>query len=330
MAKKTKPTKKKPLAKIAAKKSKSTVFWAVDPFAQNREATLVAAKAISHFNKGDDMEVLPRHVLDFVISHTSKSVKSQLEKSFRSEFLPKAEVELRSIVQSCELPQVGEPIVISRPTQSLRESVNELLKAAAKEKAGLIALSTHARKGLSRLFLGSFAETLATASKIPLLTVSPDAKIGEIKTILVPTDFSKESAATFDVIVNKAKKLGAKIILFHKELSAIAPVAHAGLYMLGGGWFPAAQYLEQDQKAKEDLANKWMSKARAKGVDSEYVTNSPDLGISSAIVDTAKVKNADLIAITNQVGPWKAVLLGSVTKDVLRDATVPVWVLHSK
>lgn len=51
------------------------------------------------------------------------------------------------------------------------DAVEEILAIAKREKADLIALGTHGRSGLSRIFLGSVAEGVLRRSDVPVLVV---------------------------------------------------------------------------------------------------------------------------------------------------------------
>ena len=51
------------------------------------------------------------------------------------------------------------------------DAVDEILSIAQRENVDLIALGTHGRTGISRIFLGSVAEGVLRRSKVPVLVV---------------------------------------------------------------------------------------------------------------------------------------------------------------
>ncbi|MBV8636586.1 MAG: universal stress protein [Candidatus Eremiobacteraeota bacterium] len=51
------------------------------------------------------------------------------------------------------------------------DAVDEILNAAKDERVDMIALGTHGRQGLSRLFLGSVAEGVLRRADVPVLVV---------------------------------------------------------------------------------------------------------------------------------------------------------------
>jgi len=60
------------------------------------------------------------------------------------------------------------------------DAAEEVLKYAEEEMCDLIVLSTHGRSGITRLLMGSVAESIVRHSKIPVLSVRyPDGTIKE-------------------------------------------------------------------------------------------------------------------------------------------------------
>jgi nucleotide-binding universal stress UspA family protein len=53
------------------------------------------------------------------------------------------------------------------------DAVDEILRAADQNDAGLICMGTHGRQGLARLFIGSVAEGVLRKSEVPVLVVRP-------------------------------------------------------------------------------------------------------------------------------------------------------------
>ena len=61
--------------------------------------------------------------------------------------------------------------VVSREMTSEGDAVDEILNVAKEEHVDMIALGTHGRQGISRLFLGSVAEGVLRRSEVPVLIV---------------------------------------------------------------------------------------------------------------------------------------------------------------
>jgi len=103
----------------------------------------------------------------------------------------------------------------------------QILDAARTMKADVIVMGTHGRRGFKRWILGSVAESMVRYSPVPLIVVgSPGVKTiaPRVRRVLVPTDFSKGSAAAVGCGLEIAKRSHASITLLHvmKDLSAAA------------------------------------------------------------------------------------------------------------
>ncbi|MGB6986961.1 MAG: universal stress protein [Candidatus Aquilonibacter sp.] len=56
------------------------------------------------------------------------------------------------------------------------DAVDEILRVANENDAGLVCIGTHGRQGLARLFIGSVAEGVLRRSEVPVLTVRPSGQ----------------------------------------------------------------------------------------------------------------------------------------------------------
>ena len=72
-----------------------------------------------------------------------------------------------------EAPAVDSLVVEGDPRE-------RILSAARELDADMIAMGTHARRGLSRVFMGSVAEAVVRTSEIPVLTTSADAEEAKV------------------------------------------------------------------------------------------------------------------------------------------------------
>lgn len=310
-------------------KKPSVVIWPIDVFDDHSVYASKICDAVASIQTGPT-ELRLTYILDFVAESQLPQISAGTHRKWKSHFGQKARERMDLFLKSLNWsgPLKGE--ILTKGTQSRRQSVDLLLKHAKQKKAQMIVAGTHARKGLKRVLLGSFAETLVTSAKLPILVVSPESKVTKkVQKIVFATDFSKTSQKGFKETLLLAKALGAQVVLFHKTLSTLEPVIQSGVYMLGGGWVSTAQFLDDDQKAKSEMAVKWVADAKKMGVSVDYVSAHPDLGIAEAVCETAKQKNADLIVVLNQTGRWATVLLGSISREVLRQSPTPVMILHT-
>jgi nucleotide-binding universal stress UspA family protein len=134
-----------------------------------------------------------------------------------------------------------------------------------------------------------------------------------IKHIVFPIDFSDRCAVAVPFVADMARRHNAKITLI-----SIAHPFYAG--GLAGASIVDPQVVLDSVKA--DLASTFV-----KEFDGLPVTRVAELGDPvQEIVDFVHDNNVDLVMMpTHGYGPFRQLLLGSVTSKVLHDVKCPVW-----
>jgi nucleotide-binding universal stress UspA family protein len=97
-----------------------------------------------------------------------------------------------------------------------------LNEAIREEKIDLIVLGTHGRTGLSKLMLGSVAESVFREMSCPVLTVGPNSpvgwperELGAEKVILLATDFGNASLAALPYAESIANRSRSRLVVLH-------------------------------------------------------------------------------------------------------------------
>ena len=92
-----------------------------------------------------------------------------------------------------------------------------ILQAALMFNVDLIVMSTHARAGFARWFLGSVSQTVLKRSQLPVLLVRQGNLVqpDRLRRILVPLDGSAESRSILSAVKPIAVRVKAEILLLH-------------------------------------------------------------------------------------------------------------------
>jgi nucleotide-binding universal stress UspA family protein len=213
-------------------------------------------------------------------------------------------------------------VILIETRPSVRDSVENLISFAKKNHFDTIVVSTHARKGMPRLFLGSFAETLLLRSSIPVISINPTAHAPEkISKIAFPTDFSQASRRGFEAAVAVSRHLEAKLFLYYKTPQAL-PMAYPETPIL-------YQYIAEAEAQLEKTGQAWTDWAQKQQADIKLVFDKKPGAPSQGILDFAKTEGIELISMISQIGPVASAIIGSTTRQVLRHAECPVWVQHA-
>jgi nucleotide-binding universal stress UspA family protein len=180
-----------------------------------------------------------------------------------------------------------------------------ILGAAEEEQAGLIAIATHGRSGLSRFALGSVAEVVLHAANCPLLIVrGARPSLATLTRILVPLDGTPLAEAGLSLARELAHALGLEVMLVRVAANSAARAV-------------AGDYLEQ-VAARLRRENLTVTTRVTEGVAAEQV------------VQVAAAQEASLIVMAThgRGGPARWVL-GSVAESIVRNAAIPVLVARA-
>jgi len=136
-----------------------------------------------------------------------------------------------------------------------------------------------------------------------------------IKHIVFPVDFSERSEASVPFVAETARRYDAKITLV-----AVADPRYVGGFE---GALPIdPQMLLDDLKSQLDGA--YVEEFAGLKVERMAILGEP----AHAIADFVAANKVDLVMMpTHGYGPFRQLLLGSVTAKVLHDVHVPVWTM---
>jgi nucleotide-binding universal stress UspA family protein len=299
--------------------------WAFDPFESDGETHRTVARTLVSLTRKINCSIKPVYVL----SPDELNVQMALGGPWVKQYLPSSEEVMRKSLTRIKRPKLQEPEVIFEPAVSLQRSAKALLKYAKSADADLLVVGTHARKGIARALMGSFAETLMLQAKIPLLVVNPGTRPRPLKNILFPTDFSAPSKKAFEHVVRFARALNAKVTLLHVVPHPIEPVFQSGVYLLGGGWVSAPELIRKGEEDRHRIAEQWIESAAKSGVKAAVTFESGRNGVRQAVLARAKSSGAGMIAMAAESGTVASALLGSIARQVVREATCPVWILRA-
>jgi len=196
---------------------------------------------------------------------------------------------------------------------------------AKRNDIDLIVISSHGRRGIARLSLGSITDALIRGTTIPVLVVKPKASYltpeatKEFHHIVVPLDGSSLAEQILTRVVPLAKLEDADITLLH----VLTP--SDGAYENGETRLP---WWEKRVAGAKAYLSRRASQMRLQGV-----TTTIDVvvgeRIAEAIADYARREKADLIAIaTHGRGGLARVLRGSVADGVTKAAMSSILVFH--
>jgi len=288
--------------------------WAFNPFDDNRKLQQAARATLAAIaGARDQVEAV----------YVASPVEIELATAFdvpmgiRFTSYPKGLVEHALRKLGCkQIPAT----VLTESSLSLTSAVRALAIHAAREKADITLVASHARKGVSRLFLGSFAETLVHLSKTDLLVFQQSTRAAKRgpKNLLFAHDLSRDGDRGFEKALAYAKRWKCALHVIH------VPEPAYGIHF-------------DDQDARVESYRRRVrkkihgieSRLKRSRVEGSVVIDMRWAPISELILSQAQRVHADLLLVCAKSGRLAGFMGGSVTRQVLRASVAPVLVLKA-
>lgn len=290
------------------------IVWALNPFDKDESIRRSTIHTLENLTKKQQLKVSPVYVAEFI---------HNMGPYTKSDFTELAKNHINKILKKYQNINFSEPEILVVDSKSDSEKAKLLDSFATKSKVDLMVLSSHGKKGLPRIFLGSFCETLLLSTKNPLIIVGPEAEgTNFIKNILLATDLKNVDVSAFSPLIRLSKMLQAKLTIFH----AIVPSTQPAIQFdpLGAAFF--SEELLENEKLLNEKAKALKLELSKIGINSEAVVITPELGIPAEIIKYSSERDFDLVALFSKSSRMEAAIFGSITRQIIREAKRPVWV----
>jgi len=207
--------------------------------------------------------------------------------------------------------------ILHHRTLSTTTAVDKLLGFAKAKRVKLLALFTHNKQGIERMVTGSFAETAIHRSRIDLLLAGPKTKYPtQVRSVLYASDFGPNSKRDLQRVLELCKQLRARLTVFH----AARIIYRWSLDESN----PEIRAYRQKTKKMADRIESECEKAR---VSCSVVVKAEFEPIPDLVLKATRAAKADLVVVSAKVGPFGALMGGSVTRNIIRQGSYPVLVL---
>lgn len=288
------------------------ILWTFDPFEKNKKLRTFGKKLLSSlFNASDRIDAVYVAFLGEVnLTHAFNIPKKNRFTTYPKKLI---NTELKKL----SLKNIG-TVVLNEPTASLTSAVRALASHSIHSGYDLIVSSTHGKSGWSRFILGSFAETLVHASVTDLLLYNQKTKLNKTpKTILYAHDFSKKGSDGLSKVMDYAKKWNASITIIH-----ITEPNYSSKFAQSDDTIQAYRSYVSDVATQIEKTVQRENLSCNVIVETNWKKSESEL-----ILDTCKKIKADIIAVTAKSGRLAPLLGGSVTRNIIRMARIPILIL---
>jgi nucleotide-binding universal stress UspA family protein len=233
--------------------------------------------------------------------------------------------------ESAYLARIGERLArrseLSARIEVLDGPVDEVLAAYASSHAiDLIVMATHGRRGIARACLGSVADAVLRASRLPVITVRTDVETavplaeGARPRILIALDGSTLSES----VVEPALALGRPLDATYALLRVVNPVAVWGdMSAALAPEMAQATAARREAEARDYLSaiGWWMQE---RGLDVETSVVASEHPAEAILQESARLGAAFIAMATHGRHGISRLVMGSVAAGVLPRARVPL------
>lgn len=287
-------------------------IWAFDPFDKNKKLNKRAVALVSSIlSSKEKVEVV------FVASPNYTELSTAFEVSEKDRFSLYPESLIQTAMKKLGV-KTSKCTVLVEKTLSMTNSVRQLASYLNRSKTTVAIVASRAKTGLSRLVMGSFAESLVHFSPVDLLIFNETSKINEQspKTLLFAHDYSKSADKGLERAIDYAKNWGCKLHVIH-----IPDPAYSFKF---SGQGDEVEYYRKRVRHKLARIEKKVELAGVLGsVELDPRWNNP----AERILKRASIVGADFVLVVAKSGKLASLLGGSVTRQVLRTSPVPVLVV---
>ncbi len=225
------------------------------------------------------------------------------------------------------------PVTCSLKSGSPAEQILKAMRSRSSPE--LVVVGTQGRKGMKRLLIGSVAEEVVRYSKRPVLVIGPIAQElyrdlsgqKQLK-LLVPTDLGKNSRAAERYALSLAKRIGARVTLFHCLWDSINAIIVNTAYA-GMAAYNLETVIDQSRNDAVESMKRKVAFFEKHGVACEYMVEEKALTSLCAVYQESENDYSFVVMGTHGRNAFLNAFLGSTARETVLHAAVPVITVHS-
>lgn len=279
------------------------ILWAFDPFQKNNELNTFGRKIIhSLFDRKDSISAI------YVASNAEVELSMAFDVPEEERFSAYPKKIISNELKKLKMEQLKVEVLPLKKI-SLSSVIGELVNFTQKQKTDLIVIATNSKKLLPRMVFGSFCETLIHSSTCDLLAYHQKTTFKSPKNILYAHDFSKKGDVGLERVMEYARKWNAMITVVHIPMF--------------DGDTSYDKFKSNTQKRAAEV-EKLITKNK---LSCKIVINYEVKPIHKIVLSVATKSKADIVAVSAQANKITALLGGSVSRQILREAKIPSLIL---
>jgi nucleotide-binding universal stress UspA family protein len=289
--------------------------WAFNPFDKNKKLDEKAVALVGSIASGPEkVEVV------FVASPNYAELTAAFDVPAEDRFSQYPKQLMQTSMKKYGI-KASKCTVLVEKTASLTKSVKVLATYLVSSKTTVAIVASRAKTGLSRLVLGSFAESLVHFSSVDLLIFNENTSVKKRppQNLLFAHDFSNFADKGLDKAIDYANAWGSLLHVIH------IPDPAYGFKFSG----QEAEVEDYRRRVRQKL-RRIEEKVKNAGVLGSVELDPRWSSVADRILKRAAAVSADFVLVVAKSGKLASLLGGSVTRQILRTSRVPVLVIKRR
>lgn len=299
------------------------VVWPINPYESSEKLEANMVRFLEQLGALVSIQIQPVYVMTSAFTQ----MMSYFKDVSYDNILRKAQEDCASYIQKfSQLPLLPVQLVENRVVFKSAE-VSSFLQYLQQNPADFVCLTAYGKETTKSLFLGSFAESYLRQSTGVSFVIGPQAQgAGDLTKALVPVEGTEESREFVrDVLSLESLSFLKKIKLFHKvTLEDYFQFNASDLSFYGEKGLSKSDMLELAKKVVLDVFSEFEGTTSVD--EMSCMLTQSDESIASTLLEEAQKNKSGLIIMRSHTGPFLEAFVGSITKEVVAEATCPVVV----
>lgn len=302
----------------------NNIVWAIDPFSVDSEKIQMRLQGLKNVLGEESIQsIYPVYVVNFRdlnwLGHVTQPDLNQ--------FFEPALLKLESAFKGINFNKVKTPKVLMNHSNSRRKSSEILLNFAKDHQADFLYVHKKDKDAVDRLIMGSFTEELLFRTHLPTIVMNDRCDMSIERTaVFYPSDLEDNSGERLLHFMSKSFPKIQRVKLFHKISYPADMFLESLASMVGasGSWISVERDLSGNREAARKRAMYWVEQIQGKKGEIFIDESSKDM--IDALIEGINLEE-DVLVLSSDTSENESILLGSITREVLRLSSVPAILL---
>lgn len=302
------------------------MIWFFDPIQLETENVIEEIRSLVDWSSKEGIQIVPFYALTpRTISWIGLGMAPDLH-----QFVPVIEERMNLMLDQMIGKSIASPVVKVFQQQGLREIAQAIKEYCQGEQFGSSLIFASSKSTFEKLYLGSFSETVLFSLDMPSLVVPTQGTELKLENpVLVPFDLTAEN---FQCIVQFFKKRPplprSKVVIYYKATRPDEIFVQTGVHFAGGGWLSMEEYHKNQVAKCQAECDRLQKEIEAFNFEVSTVVDGDFGSVEEGVREYCEKHPVSATILFTTATPASAVLLGSLSRQLLRHPPSPLWILH--